>query len=1746
MFKRPDLTAPYRPKLVMTKEKVDELFTLINDMDTQKLKEFTISRNIQLNVEDSNTGDNLMHKVINMVNNKVKEFHKLNMVKFLYTNGVNPDEPNKENITPLHLACKFQYTSIASYLVSLGVDINYQDNFGMTPFHYALQGNILLHEVKEIDNIILNEDKTDVNKKEHLLEINKLLWELIKDSPFINSIKNTIDNSMYHNTAIEKKSIELYKKIAEQTRNLKKEDHNELLMKGISDVKSEIKKTIETLWGNFGLLDELDIHNKDATSYSLPNRTLSPLKNTDIVHTIKDNISSIKKNIKKICNDYKYNDMKPVNREIYYNIYKEFYKINEIFFEGAHFHQGQLYGTPPPAPNTKTNIIKLKNGVKFENDWDDHMNKELNINAIDWADNIIIWKDLHFYGGSRDIDIDHNMILIRLIDSYGDNINKKIFHILSYKDETYDLSWFVPNFTKHPRFIADFTDEEEIIRITLAYNVIFDISLEEMESEKIDRYSRNGVLYYEKWRNLFMSKQKNKGSILYAMYCNYICMNSDDNLTGILLLKSTISLLTQVIGMEIEDYSFVNLNIYMANALKKFYISEYMTSGGLLNNKLSASLSILLYEGQRFDNVNFFANSNIYVDTYMTSPNNDNLRILVTYILDTINTMKYKPFTPDIVQLLTFITNGINPVDVQSFSFVVNKPNIINDRQLNNKYDGMEDTNINNIIDIMRDYQHYALFSMIYYFIETSIDVKSIMFTNDTTTKLEEFNIDIINVFDDMETLSINKLREAKFLGLYYKGLIPTFDFIGDSISNNNNNTLYCKLDTDTKKKEPSSKKNDLFLFNYEYISGPPVHINSHFFNANDIIVSRVDNNVDVPSFPLIGNYLMDSTNPIVLTYQQKQNHFIFKEHKYRPPIKNIEKHNQERNQNIFKKIYKTLLKDGYLGNNLSSLIDSNKLLSKVFLDIYPVMSILVDFINNEFTSLDKTDNMKEIVENLNKYNGYILLYTYLFKNQDFYSLPKFNYFELPIPNNASNFLYYDDPNKDLDLSFDIRLSPSGSFKTHEININENKHVISNLSTLTIPNLYKNLIRGKYNIDYDSLVASKKSKLPPSMKSILPEFYKFSMILLLVKTFDLPNINIILDKIKTVRGNSVNNENVDLYYIAGKMIVELLNNTMKDYIDKQSQRILCETLNLRLSPMKINEELIVNVTQFSFPFNNTDIDMIFSSDDYTMNLYQFSDEYTINNINCNTNNNNNCLTFPDKFIIYPEEYANSELLNFKYELKVDDMLYIKLLEQSADPYVLDSNNMSAIFPVLKMHNHNVLEKLRGIDMISINEFSDVKPYEYLKSEYFAHVSKLTNDKTLFREWLSNFVCYHSFDVKNLILSNASYKNNIPNYLDTSFETAFYITNQYLSNYVLSKNNKYINELVGWKSKLNKYLFMNNNLHNSNVYSKNIHNFLSDIKENNECKIKKLKDYLDKISADNIKQPIILTMTKYINDNNKISNILNEAKKINKQKINKNSIFSKYYSMVTHNGIIQKGTLIKLFDTMFKKDDLNDSFDLLTFKIIEIEKKILSDEVFFISSLETLKTIHKFYEYTNELSTVYMTCGKYRNMNFVLNFVYMNIRFLTSNFIIFPYEMLLRNMLNIYMHNKYPTITIESVKIKIDEILNNIHGSEDKNNLFILNNIVLDSIVKSTTKIFSDKEEEQHYNIETTKDILEYYISLLNINDDVFKKNMDTINSYFDVFIGRTILNWRIIIENTFKFNINNGRIIKSIYEIVKY
>jgi len=307
------MTLPYRPKLIIPKEKIEELFSMINLMDSQGLKQYSVVNNITLNVEDPISGDNLIHKVITSPNLLKKEFHRLNIVKFLVQNNVHPDKPNKENQTPIHLACKAQYSTIVNYLISLDVDLNFQDNYGFSSLHYALQGKIELYEEsRQIKDFIQKPKKVDFAKKEDLIEIKEELWDIMKDDPFLGLLKNTLDLSLFNDSKIDKLILDYKKKLVDLAIDPKVTDKNKIIKEEFEIIKKTITELITKKWGGFKDLSELNLHKVGDNSWiSNPIEEFSPLTVKDVKEEIRNQIENTKNEITNICNTFQFETYNP-------------------------------------------------------------------------------------------------------------------------------------------------------------------------------------------------------------------------------------------------------------------------------------------------------------------------------------------------------------------------------------------------------------------------------------------------------------------------------------------------------------------------------------------------------------------------------------------------------------------------------------------------------------------------------------------------------------------------------------------------------------------------------------------------------------------------------------------------------------------------------------------------------------------------------------------------------------------------------------------------------------------------------------------------------------------------------------------------------------------------------------------------------------------------------------------------------------------------------------------------------------------------------------------------------------------------------------------------------------------------------------------------------------------------------------------------------------------------------------------
>ena len=280
---------PYRLLSTQDPKKVMELFNLVNDLDTNELLQYSFNNQISFDVINEN-GDSLIHEVVRMDNRKTNQHSKLNVIKFLVQNGVNPDTPNKMNQTPLHIACNYQLDLIVKYLLSINVNPNYTDNMGMYPFHYLFFGEIKI--VGNSDKVLdfvepPKEGKTDFIDKKEIIEIKRKLWELIKDKKFFIDMKNKIDTTLTSPYGdIDKK----YQKIFDLFKDFSKDPNmvrTSQILDQIKAFNSSIINSAKSFFNKFKNLDEIIIHTEPPTRDSIiqkqdmDNKNFYLLKNID-------------------------------------------------------------------------------------------------------------------------------------------------------------------------------------------------------------------------------------------------------------------------------------------------------------------------------------------------------------------------------------------------------------------------------------------------------------------------------------------------------------------------------------------------------------------------------------------------------------------------------------------------------------------------------------------------------------------------------------------------------------------------------------------------------------------------------------------------------------------------------------------------------------------------------------------------------------------------------------------------------------------------------------------------------------------------------------------------------------------------------------------------------------------------------------------------------------------------------------------------------------------------------------------------------------------------------------------------------------------------------------------------------------------------------------------------------------------------------------------------------------------------
>jgi hypothetical protein len=290
-----------------------ELFSMVARLDTHELLQHSLVNSIPLDVVND-MDENLIHEVVSIDPRKATDLNKLSVIKFLVTNGCNPDKPNKYNITPLHIACKQQLEEVVEYLLNIGCNPNYKDNMGLTPFHYLLTGNIkTIDKTTDVmDFVPPPRGVGDVDKMKELKAIKGGIWDLIKpkvidsdEYPVLKTIQTTIDNIIIEDKIIANRLKDTTSKISTLIQN---PANNDNVKESIVASMKGLEKAIKDKFGGFNDID-ISIHpkeDKEDMSWSpLGDDTeLSLIRNGKVKKVIKREMQKLNDEIKLMAKSY--------------------------------------------------------------------------------------------------------------------------------------------------------------------------------------------------------------------------------------------------------------------------------------------------------------------------------------------------------------------------------------------------------------------------------------------------------------------------------------------------------------------------------------------------------------------------------------------------------------------------------------------------------------------------------------------------------------------------------------------------------------------------------------------------------------------------------------------------------------------------------------------------------------------------------------------------------------------------------------------------------------------------------------------------------------------------------------------------------------------------------------------------------------------------------------------------------------------------------------------------------------------------------------------------------------------------------------------------------------------------------------------------------------------------------------------------------------------------------------------------
>lgn len=549
---------------------INKIFDDLNNNDITQFKN-TIDQNKVPLFYRNEGGQSVLHVIIK--NQNFTNIDKYNLVVWAVQRGAPINSFDKYNITPLHLASKYQNYEIVNFLIENGANINSKDNNGLTPLHYAVEGKTLMFEnLKQQDLIpvvkteetyrdlineiieILSSDKYEFHLKHlsniFIKQVNKIEFEFKDTDKIIDIIKENNENTR------DSKIIEVFSTV---TKNFIKNNIN--IFKKIFKTPIDRKEDKVLIYDNINDFINIEIKKK----YNIIDNEIK-----------KFDFNTINKNIDLLVN-FVNSDMK-TNINLLYWYFYAFLNANHMdTMLYINIFSSYIDGDIDKITNINVNAsneIDLSKNYKNEtnivlpHNYENKIKDEYDIKTIDELVN--------------DLTILNNeyMLLVQNINMIGGSLEEKtlmkfVQDIITNKKVKYPLNWdkivkvINENFNKVDASSKDFKKvqlDKKIVDLLnnnyVNYNKIFKHEL---------KYGFEDIINDDKLKSL---SQKNLQDFNQELITNKIPVKKDitkDNIVGD--LKNFM----KVILKTLETGNTKNFNKEIYEKLNKNYheINEY-------------------------------------------------------------------------------------------------------------------------------------------------------------------------------------------------------------------------------------------------------------------------------------------------------------------------------------------------------------------------------------------------------------------------------------------------------------------------------------------------------------------------------------------------------------------------------------------------------------------------------------------------------------------------------------------------------------------------------------------------------------------------------------------------------------------------------------------------------------------------------------------------------------------------------------------------------------------------------------------------------------------------------------------------------------------------------------------------------------------------------------------------------------------------------------------------------------------